>query len=72
MSACEEIGSSINFGCRSAACGVCQIRVLEGYDNLNTVKQDEKNFLTALDADDSDRLCCQVNVFGDLTFEVVD
>jgi 2Fe-2S ferredoxin len=71
MEAIELYPTSIMFGCRNAGCGVCKIRVKDGFDNLNKPTYEEAQLLTALGADADHRLCCQVKVYGDAVIEVI-
>ncbi len=50
---CEEAG--IPLSCNSGVCGSCQIRVLEGAENLNELNQEEQD----LGMDQQNRLGCQ-------------
>ncbi len=50
---CEKAG--IPFSCNSGVCATCQIKVLEGAQNLNELNQEEKD----LGMDEKNRLGCQ-------------
>ncbi len=39
---CQQEG--LPFSCNTGVCGVCQIRVLEGAENLNELTEEEKDF----------------------------
>ena len=67
---CEEHETSILFGCRDGACGACMIRVREGAENLSQMKDDEKDFLETMAAEEDERLACQCRVRGDVVIEV--
>lgn len=68
---CESKQTPLLFGCRSAACGTCQIEVLDGASNLSAMAPDERNFLKSISAEQNDRLGCQVTVNGDCKIRVV-
>lgn len=67
---CEEYDTSILFGCRDGACGACMVKVLEGKENLSPMKEDEKDFLETMAAEEDERLACQCKVYGDVKLEV--
>lgn len=69
---CEEHDTSILFGCRDGACGACMIKVKEGAENLDRMKDDERDFLETMAAEDDERLACQCQVTGkgDVIIEV--
>lgn len=54
--ACENIG--IPFSCNSGVCGTCQIRVVEGSENLSDLNEEEN----ALGMDKNTRLSCQCSI----------
>lgn len=54
--ACENIG--IPFSCNSGVCGTCQIRVVEGAENLSDLNEEEN----ALGMDKNTRLSCQCSI----------
>jgi ferredoxin len=65
-----ELDNILMFGCRLGACGACAMEVIEGANNLTEMHQDEKEFLEMLGhVDDSYRLACQCEVFGDVTIK---
>ncbi len=51
----------------NARCGSCLVDVVEGADNLNGVKVDEKDYLAAK----THRLACRARVFGPVTVRCV-
>lgn len=67
---CEEHDTSILFGCRDGACGACMVKVKKGMENLSEIKEDEKDFLETMAAEDDERLACQCTVTGDVVLEV--
>jgi len=54
--ACEKLG--VNFACSSGMCGSCQIKILEGEDNLSDLTQEEKE----IDLNKKSRLACQCKI----------
>lgn len=67
---CEDYDTSILFGCRDGACGACMVRILEGEQNLTPMKDDERDFLETMAAQENERLACQCRVKGDVILEV--
>ncbi len=53
---CEDAG--IPFSCNSGVCGTCQVRVLEGMDNLSKLNDEEND----LGLDRENRLSCQCSI----------
>ncbi len=50
---CEEAG--IPFSCNSGVCGSCEIKILEGAENLNDLDEEEQD----LGLDRNNRLSCR-------------
>lgn len=67
--------ADVPFSCRSATCGTCRVRVVEGAEALAAPDEAEREVL-ALFGDPPDvRLCCQLELDGDtprITLKVVD
>jgi ferredoxin len=59
---CDQILAPIPFSCRSASCGTCHIRVLEGADLLEPPDEAEADLLDLLDGPADGRLACQAVV----------
>ena len=59
---CDEIGVSLSFGCTEGSCGVCELTVLEGRDNLSKITDEEKNYLLPEDLEEGMRLGCQLKI----------
>jgi len=38
--ACEELG--VEFGCKNGFCRTCEVTILEGYDNLTELSENEE------------------------------
>lgn len=53
---CEKLG--VEFGCKNGFCRTCEITVLEGYENLSELTENEK----FISLDDNKRLCCQCKI----------
>ena len=65
---CDEIHVSLSFGCTEGSCGVCELTVLEGRNNLSKVTDEEKNYLLPEDLEQGMRLGCQLKIRkGDVT-----
>ena len=56
--ACQTAG--IPFCCNSGVCGSCQIRMLEGAENINELNREELE----LGLDRNHRLGCQCKILG--------
>jgi ferredoxin len=67
---CENVETSILFGCRDGACGACMIRVLENPQHLSAMEEHERDFLETMAAREDERLACQCRVLGDVVIEV--
>ena len=57
---CEELGTTLPFGCRSGMCGTCLCTVVEGLENLPPPSEDEALTLSGFDAKPDQRLACQL------------
>lgn len=65
---CDEMDVSLSFGCTEGTCGVCEITVLEGKQNLSKITAEEKDYLFPEDLQAGMRLGCQLKVRkGDVT-----
>jgi len=67
---CVREKTPLEFDCRKADCGICVFRTLDGAANLSEMTAREKDFLTAMQADDDERLACQCRVLGDVAIRV--
>lgn len=54
--ACEELG--VEFGCKNGFCRTCEVTVLEGYDNLTPLSENEE-FISLIKPR---RLMCQCKI----------
>lgn len=59
---CDDNGVSLSFGCTEGTCGVCEITILKGMENLSRVTDEEKDYLLPEDLKSGMRLGCQVKV----------
>ncbi len=59
---CDEIDSSLSFGCTEGSCGVCELTVVSGMKNLSRVTEEEENYLLEEDLAIGMRLGCQLAV----------
>jgi ferredoxin len=66
---CAKAETGIEFDCRAADCGICVIKVTSGAESLSPKTTSEADFLKAMNADEDERLACQVRVFGDVEIE---
>ena len=65
---CEDVDVSLSFGCTEGTCGVCELTVLNGMENLSKVSDEEKEYLYEEDISSGMRLGCQIKVKrGDVT-----
>ena len=56
ISASEELG--VYFGCQDGNCGVCEIEIVEGFENLNALTSAEMEFNMLK----NHRLACQCKI----------
>ena len=67
---CDETDISLSFGCTEGTCGVCEITVIEGKENLSRISDEEKDYLLEEDIEGGMRLGCQVKIRkGDVTLK---
>jgi len=59
---CDEVGVSLSFGCTEGTCGVCEVTVAEGMENVSRVTEEEKDYLLPEDLEGGMRLGCQVKI----------
>jgi ferredoxin len=59
---CEDVDVSLSFGCTEGTCGVCELTVLKGMENLSKVSDEEKEYLYEEDIENGMRLGCQLKV----------
>lgn len=59
--------ATLAFGCRMGSCGTCRVLVEEGMENLNPkTEAEEELFETFTSVGATERLGCQLKVFGDV------
>lgn len=66
---CARNETGIEYDCRKADCGICVIKIKNGQQNISEKTSAEADFLTAMRADDDERLACQLRMFGDVELE---
>ncbi len=59
---CDETDISLSFGCTEGTCGVCEVTVVEGRENLSRITDEEKDYLLEEDLEEGMRLGCQVKI----------
>jgi ferredoxin len=60
---CDEVGDvSLPFGCTEGSCGVCELTVLKGRENLSKITEEEENYLLPEDLQSGMRLGCQLTI----------
>ena len=70
MDFCEELDVSLSFGCTEGTCGVCEVTVIKGRENLSRITEEEKDYLLEEDLEEGMRLGCQVKIRkGDVTLK---
>jgi ferredoxin len=62
MDFCDEVDVSLSFGCTEGTCGVCEVTVLKGKENLSRITEEEKDYLLEEDLEGGMRLGCQVKI----------
>ncbi len=62
----EQVGSGIIYGCRECDCGVCMMKVEEGWNNLSEPSVLEDKVLRENMAGRHYRLACQAQVVGNV------
>ena len=65
---CDELAVSLSFGCTEGSCGVCELTVVNGNQNLSKITDEEKEYLLPEDLQAGMRLGCQLKIRkGDVT-----
>jgi len=59
---CDEVDVSLSFGCTEGTCGVCELTILEGMQNLSRVSDEEREYLYEEDLEAGMRLGCQLKI----------
>ncbi|MGB8957218.1 MAG: 2Fe-2S iron-sulfur cluster-binding protein [Tumebacillaceae bacterium] len=62
---CKKRHIEMEWGCASAECGQCSVKILMGEDNVNEPSEEEIDYLL-FRLDDNHRLACQLQCNGDL------
>lgn len=58
----DEHEAPVPFSCRSASCGICMVRVVEGASLLAPARADEREVLREQGGMGRDRLTCQATI----------
>ena len=66
MVACDQVASSISFGCRRGVCGTCIIDVMEGLEHIAPPGMQEEDTRKEICAKANQRMACQARVRGDI------
>jgi ferredoxin len=68
LDALHEIGMPVSQACDGEAlCGFCRVEVLDGWDYLSPMEDEERKILAALHAGGNERLACCARVLGAVT-----
>lgn len=59
---CDEVDVTLPFGCTEGSCGVCELTVVKGMENLSKVTEEEENYLLPEDLQKGIRLGCQLMI----------
>ena len=59
---CDDTQVSLSFGCTEGTCGVCEVTVIEGKENVSRITEEEKDYLLPEDLEAGMRLGCQVKI----------
>ncbi len=62
IESCDEVDVSLSFGCTEGTCGVCELTVVNGMENLSKVTEEEIQYLLPEDLEAGMRLGCQVMI----------
>ncbi len=62
IEACEELETTLSFGCTEGTCGVCELTILKGRENCSRPSEEEKDYLFEEDLSQGMRLGCQVRI----------
>ena len=52
---CDDVDVSLSFGCTEGTCGVCEVTVLEGRENLSRITDEKKDYLLEEDLEEGIR-----------------
>jgi len=61
----------IQYRCERAVCATCLTEVIEGWENLSTPTERERQTLTTIKAQPKWRLACQCQVLGDVKLDYI-
>lgn len=69
---CHDNPGMIPFRCKQGICGTCQVKIINGIQNISAPAEAEINFLEKLGKSDNViRLACQIRAYGDIELEPV-
>ena len=66
----DDHDAPVPFSCRSASCGICMVRVIEGAQLLAPALADEREVLRDQGGLGRDRLTCQAEIVGEGTIRL--
>ena len=68
LDAVIQAGLGLGQSCDGIAlCGFCRVQVLDGFENLSPIFEEERKILAAQHAGDNERLACCAKVIGPVT-----
>jgi len=68
LDAVLQTGLGLGQSCDGIAlCGICRVQVLEGFENLTSMGEEERKAMAAQHAGDNERLACCARVSGPVT-----
>lgn len=68
LDALDEIGMPVSQSCDGEVlCGFCRVEVVDGWDDLTQMEEEERKVLASLHAEDNERLACCARVLGPVT-----
>ena len=68
LDAVLQTGLGLGQSCDGIAlCGFCRVQVMEGFENLTSMGEEERKVLAAQHAGDNERLACCARISGPVT-----
>ena len=68
LDAVIQIGLGLGQSCDGIAlCGFCRVQVVEGFENLSPMGEEERKILAAQHSGDNERLACCAKISGPVT-----
>lgn len=68
LSAALRSKKKMDHSCKVGLCGMCQVKVVEGIENLSEPTEAERQLLDEVPLSDAVRLACQTQVTGPIAF----